>query len=76
VRHVVTKIVAPFGPSIEERPPVPSLEEWVAILKERKQKKDERRAKLREVEAAATEEALKDFEGLDKVVEGLEKLKA
>lgn len=41
-RFVVNRIVAPFGPPIEERPPVPTLEEreaeresWRAFKKQR-----------------------------------------
>jgi small subunit ribosomal protein S17 len=43
-RHVVKHIIAPYGPPIEERPPVPTLEERIAERDEKKRLKDERRA--------------------------------
>lgn len=44
MRHVVSKIIAPFGPRVDERPAVPTAEELVAEREERKEKKDERRS--------------------------------
>ncbi|CAD6564807.1 MAG: hypothetical protein ASARMPREDX12_004691 [Alectoria sarmentosa] len=43
IRHVVTEIVAPWGPSIEERPPVLSAEERARRLQEKTERKKERR---------------------------------
>ncbi|EKG17662.1 Ribosomal protein S17 [Macrophomina phaseolina MS6] len=44
VHHVVTRIVAPFGPAIEDRPPVPTEEERQRQLIQAKLEKDLRRA--------------------------------
>ncbi|KAI0138877.1 hypothetical protein GGR57DRAFT_46681 [Xylariaceae sp. FL1272] len=44
VRHVVKHIIAPYGAPIDQRPPVPTLEERVAELTAKRQQKDERRA--------------------------------
>lgn len=46
-RFVVNRIVAPFGPPIEERPPVPTLEEREAEHNNRRAAKKERK-KLRD----------------------------
>ncbi|UNI17327.1 hypothetical protein JDV02_003681 [Purpureocillium takamizusanense] len=46
-RHVVKHIIAPFGSSIDQRPPVPTLEERIADREARKADKDERRAARR-----------------------------
>jgi small subunit ribosomal protein S17 len=43
-RHVVQHIIAPFGNSIDERPPVPTLEERIADREAKKAAKDERRS--------------------------------
>jgi len=43
VRHVVTRILAPFGSRIEERPRVPSEEERIEEYMVNKRAKDERR---------------------------------
>lgn len=43
INHVVTEIVAPWGPKIEERPPVMSLEEMEARWRARKEAKTERK---------------------------------
>lgn len=43
IRHVVTEIVAPWGPSIDERPPVLSEGERVRKLQEKTERKKERR---------------------------------
>ncbi|KAH9904590.1 hypothetical protein F4778DRAFT_69982 [Xylariomycetidae sp. FL2044] len=43
VRHVVKHIIAPYGEPIEERPPVPTLEERVAERAAKRARKDERR---------------------------------
>lgn len=43
IKHVVTEIVAPWGPSIDERPPVLSEEERVRRLQEKTRRKQERR---------------------------------
>jgi small subunit ribosomal protein S17 len=42
-RHVVKHIIAPAGVSIEDRPPVPTLEERIAAYEEKRKAKDERR---------------------------------
>ena len=47
VRHVVKHIIAPYGPGIDERPPVPTLEERIAERAERRAIKDARRDLLR-----------------------------
>ncbi|CAM1503715.1 Fc.00g013060.m01.CDS01 [Cosmosporella sp. VM-42] len=49
-RHVVKHIIAPYGVPIEERPPVPSLEERIAERDAKKGAKDERRAARRQAE--------------------------
>ena len=43
IQHVVTEIVAPWGPSIEERPPVMSEEERLSVWRDKKEKKTERK---------------------------------
>jgi len=43
VRHVVTKILAPFGSRIEDRPKVPTEEERIKEYEAKKSVKDERR---------------------------------
>ncbi|KAL9138363.1 MAG: hypothetical protein Q9175_000403 [Cornicularia normoerica] len=43
IKHVVTEILAPWGPSIEERPPVLSEEERARRLQEKTERKKERR---------------------------------
>ncbi|KAI9816533.1 MAG: hypothetical protein M1827_001665 [Pycnora praestabilis] len=43
VRHVVTSIIAPFGPPIEQRPPVPTEEERVTEREAKQARKKERR---------------------------------
>jgi small subunit ribosomal protein S17 len=47
VRHVVSRIIAPFGDPIEARPPVPSLEERVEERERRRAEKEARRAARR-----------------------------
>ncbi|KAI9787030.1 MAG: hypothetical protein M1835_002876 [Candelina submexicana] len=54
VRHVVTSIIAPFGPAIDERPPIPSEEERLAKRAEKRTAKDERRRIRREEGVAAS----------------------
>lgn len=49
-RHVIKHIIAPYGTPIEERPPVPSLEERIAEREAKKAAKDERRAARRQAE--------------------------
>ena len=46
IQHVVTEIVAPWGLTIDERPPIPSAEERIAFKAEKKRKKLERRGRL------------------------------
>jgi small subunit ribosomal protein S17 len=43
VHHVVSAIVAPFGEPIEARPPVPTLQERLETLAERRRVKEDRR---------------------------------
>lgn len=50
IRHVVTEIVAPWGPPVEERPPIPKLEELT------EEKRMKREAKLERKEARKKEE--------------------
>ncbi|KAI5466525.1 hypothetical protein BGZ63DRAFT_421005 [Mariannaea sp. PMI_226] len=58
-RHVVKHIIAPFGIPIEERPPVPTLEERIAEREAKKTAKDERRAaRRRDEEQQRTEEKM------------------
>ncbi|KAF2971980.1 hypothetical protein GQX73_g1559 [Xylaria multiplex] len=55
VRHVVKHIIAPYGPGIDERPPIPTLEERAGERVAKREAKDERRALrrcARDVEAA------------------------
>ncbi|KAM0285517.1 hypothetical protein ACHAQH_001467 [Verticillium albo-atrum] len=42
-RHVVKQIIAPFGTPIEDRPPVPTAEERIALRDQKKAEKDVRR---------------------------------
>ncbi|OAR05747.1 hypothetical protein LLEC1_01723 [Akanthomyces lecanii] len=63
-RHVVKQIIAPHGESIENRPPVPSLDEIITEREAKKEAKDERKALRKQLEEekrlalkkAATEE--------------------
>ncbi|PFH54925.1 hypothetical protein XA68_11731 [Ophiocordyceps unilateralis] len=43
-RHVIKQIIAPYGTPIEQRPPVPTLEERITERQDRKAAKDRRRA--------------------------------
>ncbi|GAP89831.1 putative 37S ribosomal protein mitochondrial [Rosellinia necatrix] len=52
VRHVVKHIIAPYGPGIDERPPVPSMEERAAQRAADRAAKDRWRAIRRPVDAA------------------------
>ena len=47
IGHVVTGIVAPWGPGIGERPPVLSEEERARMLREKTERKKERRRERR-----------------------------
>jgi hypothetical protein len=44
VHHVVTKIVAPMGPPLSERPPLPADAERLAAVEAKRAAKDERKA--------------------------------
>lgn len=44
VRHLVAKVVVPFGKNIDERPPIPSLEELLDEYKKKRLAKTQRRA--------------------------------
>lgn len=48
IKHVVVEILAPWGPAIEERPPVLSEEDWLKIRMEKRERKLDRRRKRRE----------------------------
>ncbi|KAK4086805.1 hypothetical protein Purlil1_8755 [Purpureocillium lilacinum] len=54
-RHVIKQIIAPFGSPIDQRPPVPTLEERIADREAKKADKDERRAARR----AADEDSMR-----------------
>ena len=43
-------IIAPYGPGIDERPPIPAMEERVEERLKKRQEKDERRALRRSVD--------------------------
>ncbi|KAI2634512.1 hypothetical protein GGS21DRAFT_490570 [Xylaria nigripes] len=47
VRHVVKHIIAPYGVPIEDRPPIPSMEERAEQMLAKRRAKDERRIALR-----------------------------
>ncbi|KAI1820510.1 nucleic acid-binding protein [Xylaria intraflava] len=49
VRHVVKHIIAPYGPGIDERPPIPPPEERAAERAAKREAKDLRRAFRREI---------------------------
>lgn len=55
-RHVVKQIIAPRGVPIEERPPVPTLEERIAEREAKKAAKDARRLARRQAAEAEIEE--------------------
>ncbi|KAI2464506.1 nucleic acid-binding protein [Annulohypoxylon bovei var. microspora] len=55
VRHVIKHIVAPFGDPIDERPPIPTVEERLAEVAAKRAAKDERRAFWKEVQTAITD---------------------
>lgn len=75
MRHVVKHIIAPYGEPIDERPPVPTLEERLAEVAAKRAAKDERRAALKEeraklkAEQRAAEEAKKALKASTKVIE-------
>ncbi|KAI0880995.1 nucleic acid-binding protein [Annulohypoxylon maeteangense] len=52
VRHVVKHIIAPYGDPIDERPPIPSLEDRIAEAAAKRAAKDERRAFLKQMHTA------------------------
>ncbi|KAL8841319.1 MAG: hypothetical protein Q9170_000949 [Blastenia crenularia] len=47
IRHIVTEIVAPWGPPIEERPLIPKMEEMAEERMVKREAKIERRAERR-----------------------------
>lgn len=63
-RHVIKQIIAPFGTPIEERPPVPTLEERIAEREAKTAAKQERRRARRhaEIEKKREETRLKNEE--------------
>ncbi|KKA29273.1 hypothetical protein TD95_002518 [Thielaviopsis punctulata] len=58
-RHVVKHIIAPASTPIEERPPVPTLEERIAEYETKKAAKDARRKARKDAEIQARIEAKK-----------------
>lgn len=48
INHIVVEIVAPWGPAIEERPPVLSEEDRLKIRMEKRERKLDRRRNRRE----------------------------
>lgn len=68
-RHVIKHIIAPAGVPIEERPPVPTLDERIEAREEKKRVKDERRAVRRGEEERARLEA-KALKGAKRRTEG------
>ncbi|KAH6606293.1 ribosomal s17 [Trichoderma cornu-damae] len=42
-RHVIKKIIAPYGTPVEERPPIPTLEERIAEREAKRAAKSQRR---------------------------------
>ena len=59
VRHVVNKIIAPFGEPIEARPPIPTVEERIEERLRKKAEKDARRGKIVELVKEVQEGKLK-----------------
>ncbi|KAL8663850.1 MAG: hypothetical protein Q9202_003536 [Teloschistes flavicans] len=55
IRHVVTEILAPWGPPVEERPPIPTLEEMAQKTRAKNEAKTERRA-ARKMEGRTAED--------------------
>ncbi|KAF2495614.1 nucleic acid-binding protein, partial [Lophium mytilinum] len=53
IRHVVAAIIAPFGPPVEARPPVPTAAELLAIRAQKRIEKDVRQAARGRVASAA-----------------------
>lgn len=51
-RHIVKHIIAPYGSTIAERPPVPALEELIVEYEGKKAEKEERRAARRAAQYA------------------------
>ncbi|KOS18321.1 37S ribosomal protein S17 [Escovopsis weberi] len=62
-RHVVKHIIAPYGTPIEERPPVPTLEERIAEREAKKEAKDQRKQARKEAEQEAREAARREKRG-------------
>ncbi|KAL8812603.1 MAG: hypothetical protein Q9223_001150 [Gallowayella weberi] len=61
IRHVVTEIVAPWGPPAEERPPIPTLEELDAQYRAKRDAKAARKsARLKASVADVKAERTKD----------------
>ena len=57
VKHIVRNIIAPFGEPIEARPPIPSIQEVVAEMEEKKRLKDERKRQRLLAEKSLQDEA-------------------
>jgi small subunit ribosomal protein S17 len=77
-RHLVKQIIAPYGVPIEERPPIPTLEELIAVREAKKEAKDERRAGRRqEAEERRKEEArkLQERKEAKRLVQGSHRVK-
>lgn len=56
IRHVVTEIVAPWGPRVEERPPIPKVGEMSEERRAKREAKMERRAAARRMGDLGDEE--------------------
>ncbi|KAL8950714.1 MAG: hypothetical protein Q9222_003273 [Ikaeria aurantiellina] len=84
IRHIVKEIVAPWGPPLEERPPLPNLEELLAQERAKRGVKMERKAERRregsggltgqEGQKASSRERHADVMGGPKVVGGEERV--
>ncbi|KJZ70404.1 hypothetical protein HIM_10208 [Hirsutella minnesotensis 3608] len=61
-RHVVKHIIAPYGTSIEARPPVPTLEERIVERETKKAAKDERRAARKAAKNGTKDQAISGTE--------------
>ena len=66
IQHVVTEIVAPWGPAIDERPRIPSSEERLAAKAEKKRRKLERRRESSKETREGSREARTQARGLDR----------
>ena len=63
IKHVVTEIVAPFWPPLDQRPPVPTEEERRAELGEKRRRRRVAKAASKEEQALASATAESGEEG-------------